>query len=232
MPCWDGSAARSTASPISNRFANEDFALNRFGRRSNSGPRFSLIHGINCCVEPSATALFVNTEMAITVSSPPAINEFRAEQAVEALHAQLRHRALVRRDGDWTSCDVTELVPGDIVRLETGAIVPADMRLLDAVALECEESVLTGESLPVEKRREPVATGTSVSDLSSCALMGTRRATMPIRNSPTARSVVPTGRRMNGSEMDATTVSPRWLQQPGARTIQGRPAAPRSRSGD
>ena len=101
------------------------------------------------------------------------VNEFQAERAVEALHAELRHRTVVRRDGSWESRDVTEIVPGDIVRLEAGAIVPADVRILDAAALECDESILTGESLPVEKRAAPVEAGTSLAELSSCAFMGT-----------------------------------------------------------
>jgi Mg2+-importing ATPase len=101
------------------------------------------------------------------------VNEFRAEQAAEALHAQLRHKAVVRRDGVWTTCDVTDLVPGDIVRLEAGAVVPADVRVLAADALECDESLLTGESLPVDKHPEPVAPGAALAELTSCALMGT-----------------------------------------------------------
>jgi Mg2+-importing ATPase len=100
-------------------------------------------------------------------------NEFRAERAAEALHSQLRHRAVVRRDGRWTSCDVTELVPGDVVRLDLGSVVPADVRVLRASGLECDESVLTGESVPVEKQPEAVAAGAALAELSSCAFMGT-----------------------------------------------------------
>ncbi|MFA5786194.1 MAG: magnesium-translocating P-type ATPase [Actinomycetota bacterium] len=101
------------------------------------------------------------------------IGEYRAALAANALHSQIRPAALVLRDGHWSSCDVTELVPGDIVRLQLGGIVPADVRILQASGLECDESILTGESLPVEKSSEPVAAGTGSSDLSSCAFMGT-----------------------------------------------------------
>ena len=100
-------------------------------------------------------------------------NEYRSELAVEALHSKLRHTALVLRDGKPTAVDVTELVPGDVVRLSVGDVVPADLRLLQADGLECDEAVLTGESLPAEKSNEPVKTPESSLDLPSCAFMGT-----------------------------------------------------------
>ncbi len=101
------------------------------------------------------------------------VNEYRAERAAAALHSQLRHRTTVRRDGAWRTCDVTELVPGDVVRLELGAIVPADVRILSAVGLECDEAVLTGESMPVEKNQAPVTGTASLAEMTSCAFMGT-----------------------------------------------------------
>ncbi|HVW33457.1 MAG TPA: HAD-IC family P-type ATPase, partial [Acidimicrobiia bacterium] len=101
------------------------------------------------------------------------VNEYRAERATEALHSQLRQRAVVRRDGRWTSCDATEVVPGDLVRLELGAVVPADVRITAAAQLECDEAILTGESAPVEKQSAPVAAGSPLDRLASCAFMGT-----------------------------------------------------------
>ncbi|MGZ4644769.1 MAG: cation-translocating P-type ATPase, partial [Blastococcus sp.] len=100
-------------------------------------------------------------------------NEYRAERATEALHSQVTHRTSVRRAGQTLQIDVTDLVPGDIVRLVLGEIVPADLRLLETVGLQCDESVLTGESLPVDKGTDPVAAGAALGDLDSCALMGT-----------------------------------------------------------
>ena len=79
------------------------------------------------------------------------VNEYRSEQAVAALHAQIRHRALVVRGGAPQRVDVVDLVPGDVVQLSVGDIVPADMRLLQTTELECDEAVLTGESMPVDK---------------------------------------------------------------------------------
>jgi len=95
-------------------------------------------------------------------------NEYRSEKAVEALHSQIRQNALVIRDGSPRSVDVVELVPGDIVRIRVGDIIPADIRLLDVTELECDEAVLTGESMPVEKSVTPVERGAG-----SCGLMGT-----------------------------------------------------------
>jgi len=100
-------------------------------------------------------------------------NEYRSELAVEALHSQLRHTALAIRDGEPVAVDVTQLVPGDVVRLAVGDVVPADLRLLEAEGLECDEAVLTGESLPAEKRSSPVQAPESSLDLPSCTFMGT-----------------------------------------------------------
>jgi Mg2+-importing ATPase len=101
------------------------------------------------------------------------VNEYRAEKAAEELHSQIRHQVVVLRDGRRSSIDVTALVPGDLVELRLGDIVPADIRLLEVTGLECDESVLTGESLPVEKQTAAVAPGSALAELSGCALMGT-----------------------------------------------------------
>jgi len=100
-------------------------------------------------------------------------NEYKAEKAAEALHSGIRHRCVVLRDGHPRTTDVTELVPGDVVDLQLGQVVPADLRLLAAAGLECDESVLTGESVPAEKSPAAVPAGTPLAELASCALMGT-----------------------------------------------------------
>jgi P-type Mg2+ transporter len=101
------------------------------------------------------------------------VNEYRSARAVEALHSQLRHKAVTLRDGKPTSVDVTGLVPGDVVQLSVGDVVPADLRLLRADGLECDESVLTGESLPVEKQASECEPSESPLALPSGAFMGT-----------------------------------------------------------
>ncbi len=80
--------------------------------------------------------------------------EYQAGNAIEALKATLALKARVKRDNQWTSVESRELVPGDIIRLRLGDIVPADARLLDGDPVEVDQSALTGESLPVEKKAE------------------------------------------------------------------------------
>ena len=99
-------------------------------------------------------------------------NEYRAAVAMESLRGKIRHDTEVIRDGRDGRIAVSELVPGDVVWLHIGALVPADVRLLEVEELECDEAVLTGESLPVAKTAAPVATGQGL-DRPGCAFMGT-----------------------------------------------------------
>lgn len=101
------------------------------------------------------------------------VNEFRAERAADAMHDRLRHTAIVHRDGLAQRVDVTELVVGDVVALSVGSVVPADLRLLRAESLECDESILTGEARAAAKSVAAVARGAGVGDLACGALMGT-----------------------------------------------------------
>ncbi len=78
--------------------------------------------------------------------------EYTAGNAVEALRKQLALRARVLRDGQWQAIDATQLVPGDVVRLRLGDVIPADVRLLGDAYLSVDQSALTGESLPVAKQ--------------------------------------------------------------------------------
>ncbi|MEV7120878.1 magnesium-translocating P-type ATPase [Kitasatospora griseola] len=100
-------------------------------------------------------------------------NEYRAERAAQALHSQVRRTAVVLRDGHEQEVDVTGLVPGDVVRLALGRIVPADVRVLERTGLQCDESILTGESAPVDKDLAAVDGEPELAELSCCALMGT-----------------------------------------------------------
>jgi H+-transporting ATPase len=78
--------------------------------------------------------------------------EHQAANAVEALKKQLALKARVRRDGEWTEVDAVTLVPGDVIRLRLGDIIPADVKLAEGEYLSVDQSALTGESLPVDKK--------------------------------------------------------------------------------
>ena len=84
------------------------------------------------------------------------VQENKAENAMEALKNMNKAFSKVLRDGEWKHLASEELVPGDIVKLEAGDIVPADMRLLTSASLKIEEAALTGESVPSEKDAEKV----------------------------------------------------------------------------
>ncbi|OFI48672.1 magnesium-transporting ATPase [Floricoccus tropicus] len=95
----------------------------------------------------------LNVVLAIT-------QEGKAEKALDALADMNAPSCLVLRDGMRISIEATELVPGDIIILETGSVVPSDARLLEATSLSCDEAALTGESEPVEKDASLIIDGT------------------------------------------------------------------------
>jgi len=80
--------------------------------------------------------------------------EYQAGNAIEALKKKLALNARVRRDGAWKTIPSRELVPGDIIRLRLGEIIAADAKLLEGDPIEVDQSTLTGESLPVERKKE------------------------------------------------------------------------------
>jgi Ca2+-transporting ATPase len=85
------------------------------------------------------------------------IQEYRAEKAMAALKKMAGAAAVVVRGGKPAAVPATDLVPGDIVLVEAGKVIPADMRVVDAAQLKAEEAALTGESLSVEKHSDPIA---------------------------------------------------------------------------
>jgi len=89
--------------------------------------------------------------------------EHQAGNAIAALKAKLAIKARVKRDGKWTTPEARELVPGDLIRIRLGDIVPADARLLEGDAIEVDQSALTGESLPATRKSgEAVYSGSIV----------------------------------------------------------------------
>ena len=102
-------------------------------------------------------------------------NEFSAERTINILLKQITLQAVVLRDSQKTEVDVLQLVPGDIVLLAPGNIIPADLRLIECDHLEIDKSALTGESKTVHKsanKLESVKTG-SLSNLDNIGFMGT-----------------------------------------------------------
>jgi Mg2+-importing ATPase len=100
--------------------------------------------------------------------------EFQARHAVEEIQKQVATTAAVLRDGREQELPVAELVPGDIIRLNAGDLVPADARLLEVKDLQVRESALTGESLPVEKVAVDLPAGKHiVTDANNSVFLGT-----------------------------------------------------------
>ncbi|MEM4637514.1 MAG: cation-translocating P-type ATPase [Candidatus Woesearchaeota archaeon] len=101
------------------------------------------------------------------------IQEYRAEKAIESLKKIAAPYAKVIRDGEEKKIPAKELVVGDIVVLEEGDVVPADLRLTEVFELKIDESSLTGESNPVFKKTEPIKENVIVNDQTNMAFMGT-----------------------------------------------------------
>ena len=101
------------------------------------------------------------------------LQEGKAEKAMEAIRHMLALRAAVIRDGKRQTIPGEQLVPGDIVLLEAGDKVPADLRLLKSHGLQIQEAILTGESMAVEKSTRPVSVEAPLGDQFSMAFSGT-----------------------------------------------------------
>jgi Ca2+-transporting ATPase len=102
------------------------------------------------------------------------VQEYRAERAIEALREMAAPAARVLRDGDESIIRAREVVPGDVVLLQVGDRIPADLRILEAVNFQADEAPLTGESVPVEKHAAPIANpDIAVADRRDIAYSGT-----------------------------------------------------------
>jgi magnesium-transporting ATPase (P-type) len=101
------------------------------------------------------------------------VQEGKAEKALNAIRKMISPQASVLRDGRRLSVPVAGLVPGDLVLLDAGDRVPADLRLIRTRGLLIEEAVLTGESVAAEKQEEPVASDAALGDRLCMAFSGT-----------------------------------------------------------
>lgn len=101
------------------------------------------------------------------------VQEGKAEKALQAIRDMLSPHAAVIRDGERMTVEAEALVPGDLVLLEPGDKVPADLRLIRVKGLQVQEAMLTGESVPVDKSVEAVSAGADLGDQTSMAFSGT-----------------------------------------------------------
>ena len=101
------------------------------------------------------------------------VQESKAERAIESLKQMMTTRTNVLRDGKWQEIDAVGLVVGDIIQLQSGDKVPADVRLLRCRDLQVDESALTGESVPVMKKEEVLDPETILADRRNMAYAGT-----------------------------------------------------------
>lgn len=117
------------------------------------------------------------------------VQEYRASVAVDALRRRVAVRTSVLRDGLLQSIPVEQVVPGDVVELSAGALVPADARVLDSRDCFVNQALLTGETLPVEKSPAVCATDAGLAQRGNCVWMGTS-----VRSGWARAVVVETGR--------------------------------------
>jgi Mg2+-importing ATPase len=102
------------------------------------------------------------------------IQSYRSQRAVERLRAGVALTSTVLRDGAWVELPRRELVPGDVIRLVAGDLVPADARLIQSVSLHIQQAALTGESMPVEKdARDLALTPQNHAEASNMVFLGT-----------------------------------------------------------
>jgi Mg2+-importing ATPase len=168
--------------------ARKEFGSNDFGTKKEIGIFMELYHR---CKNPLVIQLFV---ICVVSAAPPSndfitagvvggmlflsvalgyIQEHRSSKAVEKLQAMVETNCLVMRGGKEVDVPIAEIVPGDIVVLQAGAIIPADMRLITAKDFFVSQSSLTGESMPVEKIPGPSEiSGRGVIELQNACFQG------------------------------------------------------------
>ena len=131
----------------------------------------SLVHAIinkESLIEPIVIfgCIIVNAVMGF-------VQEMKSENAIDSLKTMTSSKVQVKRDGSWVEIDASELVEGDVIALDAGDKVPADARIIKAVSLKVDESVLTGESLSVEKEDEVLDGNKLIQDQTNILFSGT-----------------------------------------------------------
>ncbi len=128
---------------------------------------------VTIAVESYADAIVVAVVLVLN-STIGFLQEYRAETAVQSLMEMVSPKAVVRRDGEERRIDAEAVVPGEIVVLRRGEVVPADVRLVETRGLRVDESALTGESVPADKDTDPIdEQNLPPADQRNMAFMGT-----------------------------------------------------------
>ena len=131
-----------------------------------------LVAGVVCLFLPGQFYTGVFLLLLTVFNAWMAMNqEGKAEASASALESMMVVKAKVRRNGELAEIPMDQLVPGDIVNIEAGDLVPADARILTAATLEIDESALTGESVPTPKQVDGVAADAALGDRIDMAFM-------------------------------------------------------------
>lgn len=134
-----------------------------------------LVTGVLYSIWGNLTDALTIFAIIFTLTGVEVYNEYRAGRAIAALSKLAEPTAQVYRDGNVVEIPTEQIVPGDVLQLRAGGIVPADARLLEAYSLAADESSLTGESLPVEKGAASVLSErTPLAERENMAFMGTK----------------------------------------------------------
>ncbi|MDN3591081.1 cation-translocating P-type ATPase [Methylobacterium adhaesivum] len=186
VPGAFGTCLRSGLSDAEARRRLARYGPNVIAAKEKTRPRALLVHQLASPVVYLLAAAgvlsfaFGDWQEGMAIIAVLAINsglgfftELRAARSIEGLRALGGRSARARRDGRTRGLAAEELVPGDIVLLEGGDAVPADIRLVEASNLGADESLLTGESVPVDKTADPVGADTPVTERASMLLRGT-----------------------------------------------------------
>src|SRR6266702_4361922 len=185
----DGSEALARLGTAPEGLSEEEAALRRPPEIPPPPPAMLLVRAVTAeLLNPLTPILAAGAGLAATVGSVTdagliggltvlnavigGVERYRAERAIERLESRSARGVLVRRAGTEHLVDASELVPGDVVRLRTRDVVPADCRILEASTLEVDESSLTGESLPVPKSA-PASFATAIAERTSMLSEGT-----------------------------------------------------------